>query len=51
MIGDMTKKVKQFYNIISRSLLRHSHNGKIYMYDIIDIKKETSRLFKSEDNT
>lgn len=40
------------YNIFHvLMLMRHSHNGKLYMYDIIDIKKETSKLFKSEDNT
>jgi hypothetical protein len=40
MIGDMMKKVKQFYNIISRSLLRHSYNGKIspYVVDVNGIK-------------
>lgn len=32
-------------------LMRHSQNGKIYMYDIMEIKKETSKLFKSEDYT
>ena len=31
------------YNIFHASLLvRHSNNGKMYLYDIIDIKKETS---------
>lgn len=31
------------YNILHASLLvRHSNDGKMYLYDIIDIKKETS---------
>lgn len=31
------------YNIFHASMLvRHSNDGKMYLYDIIDIKKETS---------
>ena len=31
------------YNVFHASLLiRHANNGKMYLYDIIDIKKETS---------
>ena len=36
------------YNIYHASMLvRHSNDGKMYLYDIIDIKKETSNLFQS----
>ena len=31
------------YNVFHASLVvRHNENGKMYLYDIIDIKKETS---------
>lgn len=31
------------YNIFHASMLiRHANNGKMYLYDILDIKKETS---------
>jgi hypothetical protein len=32
-------------------IVRHSYNGKLYLYDIMNIKKETSSLFQSEDLT
>ena len=36
------------YNIFHASLLiRHANDGKMYLYDIIDIKKETSTLLES----
>ncbi len=36
------------YNIFHASLLiRHDNNGKMYLYDIIDIKKETSNPLES----
>ena len=36
------------YNIFHASLLiRHSNNGKMYLYDVIDIKKETSTPLES----
>lgn len=36
------------YNVFHASLLiRHANDDKFYLYDIIDIKKETSNLFKS----
>ena len=28
-------------------IVRHSHDGKLYLYDIMNIKKETSNLFQS----
>lgn len=36
------------YNVFHASLLiRHAKNGKYYLYDILDIKKETSTPFES----
>ena len=32
-------------------ILRHDKDGKKYLYDIMNIKKETSDLFQSEDLT
>lgn len=32
-------------------IIRHARDGKKYLYDIINIKKETSTLFQSEDIT
>ena len=33
----------QRYNVFHASLLfRHANDGKMYLYDVIDIKKETS---------
>lgn len=37
------------FNVIM--VIRHAKNGKLYLYDIINIKKETSTLFRSEDFT
>lgn len=34
------------YNIFHASIIiRHANNGKMYLYDIMDIKKETGNLF------
>ena len=36
------------YNVFQAIILvRHAENGKLYLYDIIKIKKETSTLFQS----
>lgn len=32
-------------------LIRYSRDGKMYLYDILEIKKETSNLFQSNDLT
>jgi hypothetical protein len=32
-------------------VVRHDQNGKKYLYDIMNIKKETSSFFGSEDLT
>lgn len=40
--------IAERYNIFHASLLiRHDNNGKMYLYDIIDIKKETSNPLES----
>ena len=36
------------YNVYHASMLiRHANDGKMYLYDILDIKKETSNPFES----
>lgn len=36
------------YNVFHASMLiRHANDGKLYLYDVLDIKKETSNPFKS----
>ena len=32
-------------------LIRHATDGNLYLYDMVNIKKETSTLFQSEDIT
>ena len=40
------------YNIFRAIMLvRHAEDNKLYLYDIMKIKKETSNLFQSEDLT
>ncbi len=40
--------VVERYNVFHASLLiRHDNNGKMYLYDVIDIKKETSNPLES----
>ncbi len=40
------------YNVFHVAMiLRHDKDGKKYLYDIMNIKKETSDLFQSEDFT
>lgn len=40
------------YNVFRAIMLvRHAEDDKLYLYDIIKIKKETSNLFQSEDLT
>lgn len=36
------------YNVFHASMIvRHANDGKMYLYDVMDIKKETSNLFTS----
>ena len=37
------------FNVIM--VIRHARDGKLYLYDIMNIKKETSNLFQPEDLT
>lgn len=40
------------YNVFSIIMvIRHAKDGKMYLYDIMNIKKETSTLFQPEDIT
>ena len=40
------------YNVFhALMLMRHASDDKIYLYDIMEIKKETSNLFQSDDLT
>jgi hypothetical protein len=40
------------YNVFHALILvRHAKDNKLYLYDIIEIKKETSKLFQSTDLT
>ncbi len=40
------------YNVFhALMIVRHDRDGKMYLYDIMNIKKETSNLFGSEDLT
>ena len=36
---------------IAKMLMRHAKDDKIYLYDIMEIKKEMSNLFQSDDLT
>ncbi|MBQ9768434.1 MAG: hypothetical protein IJW37_10065 [Lachnospiraceae bacterium] len=46
-VYDETGQIER-YNVFHASMLiRHSENGKKYLYDIIDIKKETSNPLES----
>ena len=36
------------YNVFKVIMVvRHAHDGKLYLYDLVNIKKETSNLFQS----
>ena len=40
------------YNILRATMLmRHAKDGRVYLYDVTEIKKETDTLFRSEDLT
>ena len=46
-VYDETGSVQR-YNVFHASLLiRHSNDGKMYLYDVIDVKKETSNPLES----
>lgn len=40
------------YNVFQALMLvRYARDGKLYLYDIMEVKKETSKLFESKDCT
>lgn len=44
--------VVERYNVFRATMLmRHAKDGKVYLYDVTEIKKETDTLFQSEDLT
>lgn len=46
-VYDESEEVER-YNVFHASMLiRHANDGKMYLYDVLDIKKETSNPFKS----
>ena len=46
-----TWEVEQYKIFRAAMIIRHGADNKKYIYDIINIKKETGDLFKSEDPT
>lgn len=44
-------EIERFNLYRATMVVRHDRDGKFYLYDIINIKKETSNLFQSEDLT
>lgn len=47
--GDGEIESYNVFNVIM--VIRHDKDGRLYLYDIMNIKKETSTLFRSEDVT
>ncbi|MBR1450642.1 MAG: hypothetical protein IJ591_02900 [Lachnospiraceae bacterium] len=50
-IFDEEGKIKRHNVFKATMLLRHARDGKLYLYDVTEIKKETDTLFESEDST
>ncbi len=50
-VYDEDGEIKRFNIFHASMLIRHDNNGKMYLYDIIDIKKETSNPLESYDFT
>lgn len=50
-VYDNNGEIEQYnvFNVIM--IIRHAEDGKMYLYDIMNIKKETSTLFQSKDLT
>ena len=44
-------EIERYYVFRAIMLVRHAEDDKLYLYDIIKIKKETSNLFQSDDLT
>ncbi|MBO4911718.1 MAG: hypothetical protein J5504_03260 [Butyrivibrio sp.] len=50
-VFDDNGEIKRYNVFHVAMILRHAKDGKKYLYDIMNIKKETSDLFQSEDYT
>lgn len=50
-VFDSNGEVERYNVFHVAMILRHAKDGKKYLYDIMNIKKETSDLFQSEDLT
>ena len=50
-VYDESGEVERYNVFHALMLMRHSKDGKLYLYDIMEIKKETRNLFQSEDLT
>ena len=50
-VFDLNGEIERYNVFHVVMVVRHSHNGKLYLYDMMNIKKETSSLFQSEDFT
>ena len=50
-VFDENREVERYNVFHVLMLMRYAKDGKLYLYDIIAIKKETSNLFQSEDLT
>lgn len=46
-VFDETGEIKRYNVFHVIMLIRHAKDGKMYLYDILEIKKETSNLFQS----
>ncbi|RKM58550.1 hypothetical protein D6856_12400 [Butyrivibrio sp. XB500-5] len=50
-VFDNEGEVERFNVYRAAMIIRHAHDGKKYLYDIMNIKKETSNLFQPKDFT
>lgn len=50
-VYDENGEVERYNVFHALMLMRHAKDGKVYLYDIMEIKKETSKLFQSGDLT
>ncbi|MCC8140611.1 MAG: hypothetical protein LIO67_10020 [Lachnospiraceae bacterium] len=50
-VYDESGEVERYNVFHALMLMRHAKDGKLYLYDIMEIKKETRNLFQSEDST
>ncbi len=50
-VYDDNGKVERYNIFRALMLMRHAKDRKVYLYDIMEIKKETSKLFQPGDLT